>query len=97
MFLLSSLLLPSLNASSSQSVPQVWCSKQPYYQVWKLLFIVVIFNQFMALILFHFDCRSEPPYEETLIVPPRRYPSLFFPLHSPYSSSSPSLRYESGS
>ncbi|MFS7889289.1 hypothetical protein Hanom_Chr09g00844721 [Helianthus anomalus] len=51
----------------------------------------------MALTLFPIHCRSEPPFEETLIVPPRRYPSLFLPLHSLNSSSSPSLRYESGS
>ncbi|KAJ0920936.1 hypothetical protein HanRHA438_Chr05g0246731 [Helianthus annuus] len=51
------------------------------YQVWKLLFIVVIFDHFMSLILFPFDCRSEPPYEETLIVPPPPLP--FVVLSSP--------------
>ncbi|MFS7901137.1 hypothetical protein Hanom_Chr00s172118g01829211 [Helianthus anomalus] len=50
----------------------------------------------MGLILFPFDCRSAPPFEETPKVPlPCRYPSFFFPLQSLNYSDSPSLRYAS--
>ncbi|KAJ0539187.1 hypothetical protein HanRHA438_Chr08g0354511 [Helianthus annuus] len=45
----------------------------------------------------HAISRSEPPFEETLKVPHRRYHSFFFPLHSLNHSSSPSLRHASGS